>query len=186
MRYHLLSYLACLGTSCAATAPATKVEHPPLQGRPLDEDTRVAPRIEQVLLPGKAASVPGSWGAAVSPLVVARNAADLARAGVTPAVPVDFSRWLVLVPSGEAAPPTRAAVLTSSETDHEVQLWRVTDDEVQVRYITPCRFCGGAAYLPEQARQCSASLKPRVYRVPRPALRLVVGVEDPSCDPAAP
>lgn len=186
---HVVLGLVWFGTSCSASPHPARLQ-PPLQGALLSADTRAAPRIDRILV--DQVPMPLGWGGA-SPgeVVVARSMADLERAGVTPATPIDFTRWLVLIPPGDSPPgsvtrPERVVVLTAAERDGEAQLWRVTGDEVQVRYMFPCRACGGASYVADQARVCRASLEPRVYLVPRPARRLVVGVVDPSCDPSAP
>jgi len=133
---------------------------------------------------------PGVLCAANVPVLVARGAADLERAGIRLRTPVDFQRSLVVI-AWRDVPPTGAldvvaAPVDARATSPAVRVWKAGPEVVQVEYAAECQFCGGASIDQDLRLQCLRQVPPAMaYTVPRPRRTLVLGVSLP-CDLRAP
>ena len=130
--------------------------------------------------------MPANWPLAVTAPRVVGSPEALAATGVDLASPIDFARWVALVPQVSGDDGAAAVVVEATPTSDEAQLWRTEGGDVEVRYTAPCAYCGGAAGTHELAQTCMAKLRPRIFLVPRPVGRLVLGVVDTRCHPALP
>jgi hypothetical protein len=111
-------------------------------------------------------------------VLVARNAADLERARVTLRGPVDFERSLVVV--AWTAQPTQPATVEPEPAGEStaISVWKSERDEVQLFYSPACQYCGGASSTNAVVKQCvGEEPKAAAFVVPRPARKLVVGIE---------
>ncbi|MEW6434661.1 MAG: hypothetical protein AB1730_24445 [Myxococcota bacterium] len=111
---------------------------------------------------------------------VLRSDEDVAAAGHSLAAPVDFSRWVLVVPLS-ASP--RLVPLPATIRWVEAQ-----DRAVEVRIGNPCAgICGGASIAQQHAQECRLAHLADAYLVPRPVETLrVVRTFDRPCDPRLP
>lgn len=158
----------------------------PLEGERLFFDASSTPEIEVLFLPGPYHLV--SREVARSAIAVARSAAELSRLEVTTAAPVDFKRWLLVVPLEQGLAPAgaRRSVVAMESVAAELRIHRRAAGALELLYTRPCELCGGASSVEAQRQTCEARLMPRAVLVERPRDRLTVGIVDTRCNPASP
>lgn len=113
-------------------------------------------------------------------LAVFRSDEDVTAAGHTLSAPVDFSRWVLVVPV--SAPPRLVPLAATSR-------WVEAEDRaVEVRLGNPCAgICGGASDVQLYIRECQMAHLADAYLVPRPVAELrIVRTFDRGCDPRLP
>lgn len=111
---------------------------------------------------------------------VLRSDEDVAAAGHTLSAPVDFSRWVLVVPVS-ASPRLVPLPATSRWVE-------AGDRAIEVRIGNPCAgICGGASIVQLHVQECQLAHLADAWLAPRPLEVLrIVRAFDRGCDPRLP